>query len=47
MMGFLFNRLGFFISDIISSFVRLFKLDIHLNLLTTVLEFLESRRVAG
>src|SRR5271157_1333359 len=33
MMGFLFNRLGFFISDIISSFVRLFKLDIHLFLL--------------
>src|SRR5271165_5098582 len=33
MMGFLFNRLGFFISDIISSFVRLFKLDIHLQLL--------------
>src|SRR5271157_2105170 len=32
MMGFLFNRLGFFISDILSPFVRLFKLDIHLNL---------------
>src|SRR5271166_4478910 len=30
MMGFLFNRLGFFISDILSPFVRLFKLDIHL-----------------
>src|SRR5271157_1069546 len=29
MMGFLFNRLGFFISDILSPFVRLFKLDIH------------------
>src|SRR5271157_293270 len=38
MMGFLFNRLGFFISDIISSFVRLFKLDIHLFL------FLATRR---
>src|SRR5271157_3623953 len=31
MMDFRFNRLGFFISDIISSFVRLFKLDIHLR----------------
>ena len=31
MMGFLFNRLGFFISDIISPFVRLIKLDIQLN----------------
>src|SRR5271157_274797 len=30
MMDFRFNRLGFFISDILSSFVRLFKLDIHL-----------------
>src|SRR5271157_5846344 len=37
MMGFLFNRLGFFISDIISSFVRLFKLDIHLTMLVLVL----------
>src|SRR5271165_6352961 len=34
MMGFLFNRLGFFMSDIISPFIRLVKLDIHLNLLT-------------
>ena len=32
-MGFRFNRLGFFISDIISPFVRLFKLDIHLSLI--------------
>src|SRR5271157_1275135 len=32
MMDFRFNRLGFFISDILSSFVRLFKLDIHLSL---------------
>ena len=32
-MGFLFNRLGFFISDIISPFVRLIKLDIQLSLL--------------
>src|SRR5271169_1711005 len=32
MMGFLFNRLGFFMSDIVSSFVRLIKLDIHLSL---------------
>src|SRR5271165_3014480 len=31
MMGFLFHRLGFFISDMISPFVRLIKLDIHLN----------------
>src|SRR5271165_5070902 len=31
MMGFLFNRLGFFISDMISPFVRLIKLDIHQN----------------
>jgi hypothetical protein len=30
-MGFLFNRLGFFMSDIISPFVRLIKLDIHPN----------------
>src|SRR5271157_5289587 len=37
MMGFLFNRLGFFISDIISSFVRLFKLDIHLKLIPAYL----------
>src|SRR5271157_1863705 len=29
MMDFRFNGLGFFISDILSSFVRLFKLDIH------------------
>src|SRR5271157_819799 len=29
MMDFRFNRLDFFISDILSSFVRLFKLDIH------------------
>jgi len=36
MMDFRFNRLGFFISDILSPFVRLFKLDIHLNLLTTM-----------
>src|SRR5271157_319979 len=33
MIGFLFNRLGFFMSDIISPFVRLFKFDIHLKLL--------------
>src|SRR5208337_4182283 len=33
MMDFRFNRLGFFISDILSPFVRLFKLDIHLDLL--------------
>src|SRR5271157_5617048 len=32
MMDFRFNRLGFFISDILSSFVRLFKLDIHLSI---------------
>src|SRR5208337_3710727 len=32
MMGFLFNRLGFFMSDIISPFIRLIKLDIHLDL---------------
>jgi hypothetical protein len=31
-MGFLFNRLGFFMSDIISPFVRLIKLNIHLLL---------------
>src|SRR5271157_4567120 len=30
MMDFRFNRLGFFISDILSPFVRLFKFDIHL-----------------
>src|SRR5208337_1472743 len=36
MMDFRFNRLGFFMSDIISPFVRLFKLDIHLVLLTRV-----------
>src|SRR5271157_5072951 len=30
MMDFRFNRLGFFISDILSPFVRLLKLDIHL-----------------
>src|SRR5271167_3101921 len=29
MMDFRFNGLGFFISDILSPFVRLFKLDIH------------------
>src|SRR5271165_6649031 len=34
MMGFLFNRLGFFISDIISPFVRLIKLGIHLSFFT-------------
>src|SRR5271157_2516649 len=33
MMDFRFNGLGFFISDILSSFVRLFKLDIHLKLI--------------
>src|SRR5271165_5343575 len=33
MMGFLFHRLGFFISDMISPFVRLIKLGIHLILL--------------
>src|SRR5271157_4610187 len=33
MMDFRFNGLGFFISDILSSFVRLFKLDIHLSLI--------------
>src|SRR5271165_3534023 len=37
MMDFRFNRLGFFISDILSPFVRLFKLDIHLILLAQVL----------
>src|SRR5271166_2610240 len=36
MMGFLFNRLGFFISDMISPFVRLIKLGIHLDLFTRV-----------
>ena len=45
-MGFLFNRLGFFMSDIISSFVRLFKLDIHQNLLATVIPG-QGRAVAG
>src|SRR5271157_6020789 len=33
MMDFRFNRLGFFISDILSPFIRLFKLDIHQTLL--------------
>src|SRR5271157_2781561 len=33
MMGFLFNRPGFFMSDIVSSFIRLIKLDIHLLLI--------------
>src|SRR5271157_771788 len=33
MMDFRFNRLGFFMSDILSPFVRLFKLDIHQNVL--------------
>jgi hypothetical protein len=36
MMGFLFNRLGFFMSHIISSFIRLIKLDIHLDLFLTL-----------
>ena len=31
-MGFRFNGLGFFITDIMSPFVRLIKLDIHLSL---------------
>src|SRR5271157_921949 len=34
MMGFLFNRPGFFMSDIVSSFIRLIKLDIHLAINT-------------
>jgi len=33
-MGFLFNRPGFFMSDIVSSFIRLIKLDIHLAINT-------------
>src|SRR5271165_4413812 len=33
MMDFRFNGLDFFISDILSPFVRLFKLDIHQNIL--------------
>ena len=40
MMDFRFNRLGFFISDILSSFVRLFKLDVHLY-------FYQLREAAG
>src|SRR5271165_3587713 len=46
MMDFRFNGLDFFISDILSPFVRLFKLDIHLNLLATVIPW-QGRAVAG
>jgi len=44
MMGFLFNRLGFFISDIISPFVRLIKLGIHLDFLKRALQRVEEQR---
>src|SRR5208337_2354026 len=42
MMDFRFNGLGFFISDILSPFVRLFKLDIHLSLIMSGLRRLLS-----
>jgi hypothetical protein len=45
MMGFLFNRPGFFISDIISPFVRLIKLYIHQYLFQVRLSANEKRNI--